>query len=81
VAELVIVDDDVELCVDSIGEPTDPPLLLVSGFASSMEWWPDELCARLAAGGRFVIRYDRRRGTSSSRRFCGTPPDRSIYLG
>jgi len=56
----VIVDDDVQLCVDSIGEPTDPPLLLISGFASSMDWWPDELCARLAAGGRFVIRYDHR---------------------
>lgn len=52
--------DDVELCVDAIGELTDPPVLLISGFASSMDWWPDELCERLAAGGRFVIRYDHR---------------------
>jgi pimeloyl-ACP methyl ester carboxylesterase len=25
-----------------------------------MDWWEDEFCARLAAGGRFVIRYDHR---------------------
>jgi pimeloyl-ACP methyl ester carboxylesterase len=60
VATLVTLTDDVELCVDSIGKATDPPLLLISGFASSMDWWPDELCERLAAGGRFVIRYDHR---------------------
>jgi pimeloyl-ACP methyl ester carboxylesterase len=25
-----------------------------------MDWWKDEFCARLAAGGRFVVRYDHR---------------------
>jgi pimeloyl-ACP methyl ester carboxylesterase len=60
VAALVTLTDDVQLCVDSIGKATDAPLLLISGFASSMDWWPDELCERLAAGGRFVIRYDHR---------------------
>jgi pimeloyl-ACP methyl ester carboxylesterase len=60
VAALVTLTDDVQLCVDSIGKATDPPVLLISGFASSMDWWPDELCERLAAGGRFVIRYDHR---------------------
>jgi pimeloyl-ACP methyl ester carboxylesterase len=25
-----------------------------------MDWWEDEFCERLAAGGRFVIRYDHR---------------------
>jgi hypothetical protein len=30
------------------------------GMSASMDWWPDEFCQRLAAGGRFVIRYDLR---------------------
>ena len=25
-----------------------------------MDWWDDEFCERLAAGGRYVIRYDTR---------------------
>jgi pimeloyl-ACP methyl ester carboxylesterase len=35
-------------------------MLLVMGQMASMLWWPDGLCERLAAGGRFVIRYDNR---------------------
>jgi hypothetical protein len=37
VARFVTLTGDVELCVDAIGEATDPPVLLISGFASSME--------------------------------------------
>ncbi len=52
--------DGAELCVQSFGERADPPVLLVSGAAASMDWWDDELCARIAAGGRWVVRYDHR---------------------
>jgi pimeloyl-ACP methyl ester carboxylesterase len=50
----------VNLCVDSIGDPSDPPILLIMGSGASMDWWEDEFCERLAAGGRFVVRYDHR---------------------
>jgi len=30
------------------------------GMSASMDWWETEFCERLAAGGRFVIRYDLR---------------------
>jgi pimeloyl-ACP methyl ester carboxylesterase len=50
----------VEICVDTTGDPTDPAVLLVGGRCSSMDWWEPEFCARLAAGGRYVIRYDHR---------------------
>ena len=50
----------VELCVQTFGEPEDPAILLVAGAASSMDWWEDEFCERLALGSRFVIRYDLR---------------------
>jgi pimeloyl-ACP methyl ester carboxylesterase len=42
-------------CVDVQGSPGDPAVLLVG---SSMLSWPSELCERLVAGGRRVIRYD-----------------------
>jgi pimeloyl-ACP methyl ester carboxylesterase len=39
-------------------DPPSPPL--PPGAASSMDWWEDEFCERLASGGRFVVRYDLR---------------------
>jgi pimeloyl-ACP methyl ester carboxylesterase len=50
----------VELCVDTLGGPEHPALLLIMGSGASMDWWEDELCRRLADGSRFVIRYDLR---------------------
>ena len=51
---------EVELCVESFGDPARPTLLLVSGAAASMDWWEVEFCRRLADAGRHVIRYDHR---------------------
>ena len=50
----------VELCVDTLGVESDPAVLLIMGSNASMDWWEDEFCERLAAGGRFVVRYDHR---------------------
>ena len=50
----------VGLCVDTAGDPADPAILLIAGLSSSMDWWEDGFCQRLAGGGRFVIRYDHR---------------------
>jgi pimeloyl-ACP methyl ester carboxylesterase len=50
----------VEICSESFGNPSHPALLLIMGATSSMLWWPDDLCHRLAEGGRHVIRYDNR---------------------
>lgn len=50
----------VDLCVQTFGDATDAAILLVHGAAASMSAWDDGLCERLAAGGRFVIRYDHR---------------------
>ena len=46
---------DVELCVDTVGSPTEPALLLIGTTVAA---WDDELVERLT--GRFVIRYDLR---------------------
>src|SRR5664279_173487 len=50
----------VELCYDTFGDPSAPPLLLIMGLASQMIAWPDEFCALLAARGYRVIRFDNR---------------------
>lgn len=49
-----------ELCTDAVGDPADPPVLLVMGMSASMVWWDERFCRRLAAQRRFVIRYDHR---------------------
>lgn len=50
----------VDLCAETFGDRTNPAILLVSGASSSMDWWEDAFCERLADGGRWVIRYDLR---------------------
>jgi pimeloyl-ACP methyl ester carboxylesterase len=67
----------VDLCVGTFGRPDAPPILLIGGIGSSMDWWEDEFCERLAAGGRFVIRYDHR-DTGQSESY---PPGEPGYTG
>jgi pimeloyl-ACP methyl ester carboxylesterase len=50
----------IELCYQTLGDPADPPLVLVMGIGSQMIAWPDEFCARLAGRGFRVIRFDNR---------------------
>jgi pimeloyl-ACP methyl ester carboxylesterase len=49
-----------ELCYQAIGEPGDPPLLMIMGLAAQMYWWPDGLCDLLAPRGFRLIRFDNR---------------------
>ncbi|MGW6316455.1 alpha/beta fold hydrolase [Streptomyces sp. NPDC055099] len=49
---------EIALGVESFGDD-DAPLVLLAG-GTTMLSWPDALCARLAAGGRRVVRYDLR---------------------
>jgi pimeloyl-ACP methyl ester carboxylesterase len=67
----------VDLCVETLGSPTDPAILLIMGAGASMDWWQDDFCARLAAGPRYVIRYDHR-DTGGSTSY---PPGEPGYTG
>jgi pimeloyl-ACP methyl ester carboxylesterase len=77
VTERMIRTDGVELCTEPFGDPGDPPILLIMGIGTSMLWWDEEFCRRLAAGGRYVIRYDHR-DTGRSTTF---PPGNPGYTG
>jgi pimeloyl-ACP methyl ester carboxylesterase len=72
--EHIVKVNGVELCVEAFGDPGDPAILLIHGVGSSMLSWDEELCARLAAGERFVIRYDSRDAGRSVTYKVGAPP-------
>lgn len=69
----VQLNDGAELCVQTIGDPADPALLLIGGATWSMDWWEDELCQQLAERGRRVIRYDNRDTGRSTSYPVGAP--------
>ena len=50
----------IELCYDTFGSPSGPPLVLVMGLGAQMIAWPADFCQLLAAGGWHVIRFDNR---------------------
>ena len=52
--------NDAELVLETFGEPSDPAVLLIMGAAASMDRWETGFCERLAAAGRYVVRYDNR---------------------
>jgi pimeloyl-ACP methyl ester carboxylesterase len=66
-----------QLCVDTVGDAADPAVLLIMGAAGSMDRWEDPFCERLAAAGRYVIRYDHR-DTGGSTSY---PPGEPAYTG
>jgi pimeloyl-ACP methyl ester carboxylesterase len=75
--ETMVRANGVDLCVDTVGDPADPAILLIAGAASSMDGWDPEFCRRLAATGRYVIRYDHR----DTGRSVSYPPDAPGYSG
>ena len=72
--ETIVQANGVDLCVQTFGDPADPAILLIHGAATSMHGWEDEFCERLAAGPRFVIRYDHRDTGRSVSYAPGAPP-------
>jgi pimeloyl-ACP methyl ester carboxylesterase len=75
--EKIVTANGVGLCVQEFGAPTDPGVLLIGGAASSMDWWEDGFCERIAAGGRRVVRYDLR----DTGRSAASPAGKPNYTG
>jgi pimeloyl-ACP methyl ester carboxylesterase len=73
--EKLVPINGVELCVETFGHAANPAVLLIPGAAASMLWWDAELCERIAARDRFVIRYDNR----DTGRSTSYPPGRPGY--
>lgn len=76
-SELILHANDVQLCAETFGERGDPAILLIMGAGASMDWWEVGFCERLAAGSRFVVRYDHR----DTGRSVHYPPGEPGYTG
>jgi pimeloyl-ACP methyl ester carboxylesterase len=67
------VSDEIELCYETFGDPSDPTALLVMGLATQMLGWPEEFCERMAGSGFHVVRFDNR-DVGRSTHLKGRPP-------
>jgi pimeloyl-ACP methyl ester carboxylesterase len=50
----------IEIEYEVVGNPADPPLLLIMGLGGQLLAWDDDFVLGLARRGHFVIRYDNR---------------------
>src|SRR3984957_20057257 len=50
----------VELYYEDLGDPADPPVLLIMGLGAQLPMWPDGFCVALVEAGYRVIRFDHR---------------------
>jgi pimeloyl-ACP methyl ester carboxylesterase len=53
-------DDDLEIHYEDMGDPNDPPVLLIMGLGAQLLLWRKGFCERLVNRGYRVIRYDNR---------------------
>lgn len=73
-----IASGDVELYYEDLGDPADPPVLLIMGLGAQLPMWPDGFCAQLVDAGHRVIRFDHR-DTGLSAKMHGMRAEGSVY--
>jgi pimeloyl-ACP methyl ester carboxylesterase len=71
----------IEIVYETIGDPANPPLLLVMGLGMQLIHWDTELCEQLAERGFHVIRFDNRDSGLSTRIDARVPDVRRAMLG
>jgi pimeloyl-ACP methyl ester carboxylesterase len=74
VSERTVKADGIEFATQAFGDAAHPAILLIMGAMASMLWWPEDFCKRIAAEGRYVIRYDNRDTGRSTTYKPGKPP-------
>ena len=77
--EQVAEANGLQLCYETFGKPSDPPLLLIMGLGAQMIWWETDFCRALAERGYHVVRFDNRDiGKSTS--IQAPPPDLMAFM-
>jgi pimeloyl-ACP methyl ester carboxylesterase len=72
----------IEIAYESIGDPADPPLVLVHGISRQLIDWRDEFLAALAERGLRVIRLDNRdAGESTHLHDAGRANIEAVFAG
>ena len=70
----------IAIAYERLGDPADPPLLLIMGLGAQLVGWPDAFCGALVARRFHVIRFDNR-DAGESTRFTGIPNFAAAMLG
>jgi pimeloyl-ACP methyl ester carboxylesterase len=68
----------VEVFYEDLGDPADPPVLLIMGLGAQLPMWPDGFCTQLVGAGYRVIRFDHR-DTGLSAKMHGLRAEGSVY--
>jgi pimeloyl-ACP methyl ester carboxylesterase len=78
---VVDVGRGIELCYDQIGDPADPPLLLIAGLGQQLHSWPDDFVVALAGRGYCVTRFDNRDAGRSTHMAYRPPNPVAMFRG
>jgi pimeloyl-ACP methyl ester carboxylesterase len=70
-----------DLCYQTFGDRSDPPLVLIMGLGTQMIAWDEAFCALLANTGFFVIRFDNRDIGKSTRFDAAGVPNIMALMG
>jgi pimeloyl-ACP methyl ester carboxylesterase len=68
------------LCYQAIGDPDDPPLLLIAGLGQQLNSYPDEFVDQLVERGFYAIRFDNRDVGRSGRAAIAPPKPHQLLL-
>ena len=68
----------VDLFYEDLGDPGNPPVLLIMGVGAQLPMWPDGFCAQLIKQGFRVIRFDHR-DIGLSSKMDGKRAEGSVY--
>jgi len=71
----------VDIVYETIGDPSDPPLLLLMGLGMQLIHWDLELCERFAERGFHVIRFDNRDAGLSTKIRAPVPNAMALMAG
>lgn len=75
-----ILANGIKIEVDFLGDPVEPPILLIMGIGAQLTVWPDGFCENLAARGHYVVRFDNRDvGLSQWFDHAGVPDMTGLY--
>ncbi len=64
----------IEIAYQTLGDPSDPPLLLIMGLGMQLIHWDLNLCEELAGRGYHVIRFDNRDAGLTTKIDAPVPP-------
>jgi pimeloyl-ACP methyl ester carboxylesterase len=81
VAEETARANGIDIVYETIGDPTNPALLLVMGLGMHLIHWDLELCQQFAERGFHVIRFDNRDSGRSTQIDAPVPDVRRAMLG